>query len=314
MRSRLFQPVLCAVLLYPLELAAFCRTTTCDPSIACEDDASACCSLDENGCDRNGIPIAWPTTCVSYSVQEAGSLSDGIGADEFSSALDEAFDAWAGARCIEGKIGLSTSNFGIVACDRVQYRSEAGNANVWMFRASTWSHPRSGGVLDGRSIDANALAVTVISYNYVTGELYDADVEFNTRDFDFSLSEDELKMDLLAVATHEAGHFLGLDHSRVDGATMAAAYERGDLGPRSLSSDDEAAICAAYPPGREAEENECEPRQGYAPECSGCSCETTPSPRAQSSLSGRLPWLFLAVFLLPGARWFGRAGRRGVPS
>lgn len=44
--------------------------------------------------------------------------------------------------------------------------------------------------------------------------------------------------DLCAVATHEFGHALGLDHTPIPSATMFEAYSDGDPGPRTLHSDD----------------------------------------------------------------------------
>jgi uncharacterized protein (TIGR03382 family) len=53
--------------------------------------------------------------------------------------------------------------------------------------------------------------------------------------------------DLQNTLTHESGHFIGLAHSPVPGATMNATTQPGETLKRSLSSDDIAGVCAIYP-------------------------------------------------------------------
>lgn len=53
-------------------------------------------------------------------------------------------------------------------------------------------------------------------------------------------------VDLQSVATHEMGHALGLGHSTVPGATMAAAYSQGATSARSIEDDDIAGVQALY--------------------------------------------------------------------
>jgi hypothetical protein len=55
-------------------------------------------------------------------------------------------------------------------------------------------------------------------------------------------------VDTLSIVTHEQGHFLGLGHTNVSGATMEAAYLGGnDLA--SIEQDDIDGVCALYPLG-----------------------------------------------------------------
>ena len=53
--------------------------------------------------------------------------------------------------------------------------------------------------------------------------------------------------DLQNTITHEAGHFVGLAHSNVAGATMNPTTSPGETAKRSLSADDIAGVCAIYP-------------------------------------------------------------------
>jgi MYXO-CTERM domain-containing protein len=51
---------------------------------------------------------------------------------------------------------------------------------------------------------------------------------------------------------------------------MEAAYVEGDVGPRTLSNDDVAAVCAAYPPD-DPRDRPCEetPVGGFSDTCGG---------------------------------------------
>jgi hypothetical protein len=70
--------------------------------------------------------------------------------------------------------------------------------------------------------------------------------------------------------THEVGHFLGLDHSTFENATMQANYDLSNLGARTLSSDDVAGICSIYGPLETADAScppNTGPHHGFSREC-----------------------------------------------
>jgi hypothetical protein len=87
-----------------------------------------------------------------------------------------------------------------------------------------------------------------------TGHTLDADLVFNDRDFYASVSTPNLtpapagqiSIDLQATVTHEYGHYFGLDHSSVTGATMIP-FISNDISQRSLELDDQAGISDIYP-------------------------------------------------------------------
>ena len=54
-------------------------------------------------------------------------------------------------------------------------------------------------------------------------------------------------MDLQNTVTHEAGHFIGLAHSAVAGATMNATTAPRETTKRDLAPDDVQGVCAIYP-------------------------------------------------------------------
>lgn len=93
-------------------------------------------------------------------------------------------------------------------------------------------------------LGAGAVAHTVI---YVVGDrIVEADVHLNAKDYAFADGDVAGTSDLRAVLTHELGHLLGIGHSEVPRATMAAGLPAG-IAARSLEDDDVAAVCALYP-------------------------------------------------------------------
>jgi hypothetical protein len=78
--------------------------------------------------------------------------------------------------------------------------------------------------------------------------VFDADIAFNPH-AQFSTSTPPLSnyFDLQAVATHEFGHALGLDHSGIAHAVMFPAGDTGESQQRTLSTDDVIAISFLYP-------------------------------------------------------------------
>lgn len=94
------------------------------------------------------------------------------------------------------------------------------------------------------------VAITPVDFDTRTGEILDADILFNGSK-PFSTDGDAGSFDIQNIATHEVGHFIGLDHSAVVGATMNPfAYTR-DTRLRSLATDDKAAAATIYPVGGE---------------------------------------------------------------
>jgi hypothetical protein len=94
--------------------------------------------------------------------------------------------------------------------------------------------------------DANTLAITITSTDN-TGRIMDADISFNPA-VNFTTTSGTCSLsscnDLQTVATHEIGHFLGLDHSAVVRAMM---FPFAPPVETTLSMDDVAAISLTYP-------------------------------------------------------------------
>lgn len=273
---------------------AYCRTTTCDPGReSCEVDAN---------CIVSGRPLSWPSSCVSFSVQEDGSSRHGISATKFEQVIDSAFATWLNADCGGGRRPtLSIQGLGQVSCDATEYNQEQGNANIFMFRDTEWSTKDTG----------HALALTTIWFNPDSGSIYDVDVEVNgTTDDAITTGSIEDGIDLPSVLTHEIGHFLGLSHSGVGEAVMREFYDPGADDLRRLRPDDIAGICSIYKPDRPVTTRTCTPRHGFASDCAseiegGCSM-------VRASGSSSVSW-FTAALVGLVAGWRRRAsGKRGA--
>ena len=239
--------------------SAFCRTTTCDVT-----DTSVDCRLDRKGCATAGVPLYWKEGCLSFSVQKDGSPRRGISYDEFDEAVQAAFHTWVNAPCEGGKPSFKIWDFGPSygpsECNKAEYNRKAANANIWMFRDDGWQYP-------GANV---TLALTTVSFEVATGRILDADVEMNSRFIEITTSDEMPSADLQSIATHEAGHFLGLAHSNDDTATMYAAYDTGDLGFRELKPDDVDGICTIYPPDRVVDAcSSPVPMRGFSQICGG---------------------------------------------
>jgi MYXO-CTERM domain-containing protein len=266
--------------------ADYCRTKACDDQPAYDDvwqeESDPSCVRDEAGCLIAGQPLYWPMSCISFSVQHDGSPSQGIDFDTAHDVINTAFSTWMSADCGSGATpGFVMSDYGAVECRRIQYNQNHGNANVFLFRDDAWPHKGA----------ENALALTTVTYNTENGQIYDADVEINAVSTTFTTTDvaEDVRDDLLAVLTHEAGHFLGLGHESLGTATMYAFYTTGDTFQRTLDPDDAAGICNIFPPSSDIDGDQCTPRHGFSRECgetkeSGCG--VSPSGSSTSSVLG----------------------------
>lgn len=250
----------------------------------------------------------WADACIPFAVQRDGSALEGIDASTLEGLVQEGLEIWSEVPCEGGgSPEVSTASQGLVACDAVEYECNLGiegNANIVMFRDDFQDTVYG--------LRFGVIALTTLTANLGTGELYDADMEINSRDEDFVVegaSGATAVRDLGGVINHELGHLLGLSHSLEQGALMREAYE----GTTTPSEDDIAGMCAAL--GASDTDPPCSAAQlGQDAGCVGSdvSCtvsRTDPSPRGCSCRAGaagaggsRFVWGALAVGALAIAR------------
>lgn len=258
-------------LVAPSDALAFCRSTTC----------SGDCPRDVEGCKTTGAKLYWPSSCVSFSLQKDG--SEHIDFAEVKRVVAESFVAWSQIECPDGVATMAFSQYADTVCHKAEYDPSGTNANNVLFQDYKWEYASSD----------NTLAKTTVTYDTDTGEIFDSDIELNHAYNEFTTGDVAVEYDLQSILTHEIGHFIGLDHTSDFLGTMNASYDKGSTDLRTLESDDQAAICAAYPPEREAA-CKSKPNGGFSSQCAeedpGDEA-TTCSYRAGSPGGSSGPWL-----------------------
>lgn len=263
------------LVLFPFsEALAFIPTMTCNPSgtYRCRPGEIA-------------KQVRWNERCVNYYLNEKGAANipsegegEGVPAG-LEAAVTTSFDAWHAIDCSDLQIlyGGTTDD------DRT---AADGKANVLVWRDQTWP----------TSYSRTAFALTSVTYNTETGHIVDADIEMNGEFYTFTVGDENVLIDVQNTLTHEAGHFIGLDHSFDLSATMFEAASSGETKKRTLEQDDIDGICSIYPVldgGRS-----CTAPPPHSVESSrdddGC-CSTVPTGRSSPPLSLFVMFAFLVM-------------------
>jgi MYXO-CTERM domain-containing protein len=249
-----------AALLPASPALAFCRTASC--AAAGTGTGQNCMPAQPGDCGKS---LFWASPCVGYSIQQNASAK--VSFAEVEKIMKASFATWEGATCTGGAPRIVATELAASECTKHEYNQDKGNTNLIVFRDDKWPYEGS----------SNTLALTTVTYNLETGEIYDADMELNSADSALTTSDTVVQFDLQSITTHEAGHFLGLAHSATTTATMFPDYKPGDTELRTLDPDDVLGICAIYPAGSPIPAS-CDPtpRHGFSTLC-GSDQITTPT-------------------------------------
>ncbi len=285
-------------LLAATEAKAFCRTTT-----------SRVRNAQPGECATTGVPLSWRNRCTNFSVFR-GFIPQGMTLPDFDRYASEATGRWANAVC--DPHGRQSQYYrvepGPTTLNPTGYNGESTNSNTISFRPR-WN--------DDAIHRERAIAITIVTFDSITGEIYDADMELNQfhdktnpTGFRFSTSAmpsqtERDTADLQTILTHEFGHFLGLSHS---GSERAVMWFEAGLGEarRDLTSDDVAGICTVYSPAEAIARRRCTAAVPYGGQALfpgnqrvGKTCSATPG-----AVGARGSWALLA--LATAAAFVGR--------
>lgn len=177
-------------------------------------------------------PLWWADD-TNISVVTSSIGSGDIADESEDTALRNAYDAWNDASGSRARLVEDTS-----AASQARTDWQASDLHlVW------WDENDSSGYFPGGS---STVAITPIWF-FSNGQIDDADVIFNGKNFAFTTSGEAGRFDVQDVATHELGHFLGLDHSGQAGATMYPFVDSTVILHRSLAQDDVHGLREIYP-------------------------------------------------------------------
>lgn len=191
-----------------------------------------------------GPNLAWDARTITLARSGVGDELDNPARIE--EVLAASMAPWNAIDCsdVELVVGQPTDDR-IAGFDWEAGSGSPENHNIVVFRGDEAGDP-----LDAWLHQLGALAITTVTFESSEGRLLDADIEMNDVTFRFTACDPgacNVDFDLQNTLTHELGHVLGLDHSSVVDATMFASAPRADVSKRSLSLDDEEAICVVYP-------------------------------------------------------------------
>ncbi|MCX6349776.1 MAG: matrixin family metalloprotease [Candidatus Aureabacteria bacterium] len=173
----------------------------------------------------DGSPAHWPVpaSAIFYVVNPAGPGSD----PAVLSALDEAFQSWR--RSSGGNLAFVFSG------QRDEARAERDGVNTLLWVNREWEY------------GSDVVAMSTVWYADRRGTIEEADIEFNARDYRWSLDGRNGSLRLPEIAIHEIGHLLGVDHSFNPGSVMHDSVSPGRPVKTAFSRDDVEAVSFLYP-------------------------------------------------------------------
>ncbi len=198
--------------------------------------------------------MLWPAVALAapltYTVDETGLSADGLQLGEVRAAIQAGLGTWQAVSCGPcasrpiakgfGDVGVTAPaaiGLGCVATSATGCAQWGPNGNQCVFIHAAVDWPYSAGVI----------AMTVLTARTDTGVLVDADIALNDAAFAFCLQSCPAdRIHLEAVFRHEAGHFVGLDHSAMPTAVMHGVPPKVIAKPKPMTDDDVAGLCTAY--------------------------------------------------------------------
>lgn len=224
--------------------------------------------------DMNARCLYWRAGPITWNLSSPGTAD--LPDTEAFGAIRASFGRWQSVMASCGNISLtegaqSTSR-------RIGYDPESSdNENLVIFRERDcdevapandpcWANETCANRFDCWFYSRDVLALTTNTYDIKSGEIYDADIELNTANHEFTTNDvpcnrvsktecpcppgvECVQTDVENTMTHEIGHFVGLAHTGDPASTMFATAPLGETQKRELDPDSAEFICDAYPAG-----------------------------------------------------------------
>ncbi len=263
---------------------------------------------------ENAACLWWPISGIEFRQSTQGNPATGTAS---LTAVANAFITWNDAmKCST----LQLAEGAKVATRRTGATPQGPNVNLVLFRTRSctkvvaathacWKDGSCGNTFDCWDQSSALLATTIVSFDSVTGQIFDADIEFNAADhvftavdtptcIDGAVSQRCVATDIQNTATHEVGHFLGLGHTAAHGSTMNDTSTMGERSKRSLDEGTRSFLCEVYSPELGPDDCVLPPVSETLGATPTKGCATSPS----------WPILLLALPLLFRRRWALAAG------
>lgn len=163
----------------------------------------------------------------------ATSITGGVSYATVLTAMRTSFERWTTPQvtsCSTSMLFAYQANFSTPTGTSAINGSDGNNNVIWL-GGSAWRYGN------------NTLGLTTTSF--YPGQLIDADMEMNNN-IPWSTSGASSAFDVESVVTHEAGHFIGFDHTTSGNAVMNPAIGQGQV-KRNLLGPDINDVCTVYP-------------------------------------------------------------------
>lgn len=223
--------------------------------------------------NSGGVCMWWQSRGNSFQIDSQGT-PDAPDAGTFD-AIRKSFGTWAAVSCSD--LSFPEEPLSTAASARlIGFFEGKANHNLVLFRTQSCrtavpagdacrTQGGCGNAYDCWEHGDGVIATTTTTSLRGTGEILDSDIELNDSPpatgtkFTFTTVDGLpctlpgetgcVRIDVQNTVTHEAGHWLGLDHSSDQSATMYASAPSGETSKRRLGADDIQGICTIYPRG-----------------------------------------------------------------
>ncbi|NVJ20387.1 MULTISPECIES: myxosortase-dependent metalloprotease, MXAN_2677/MXAN_2678 family [Myxococcus] len=210
--------------------------------------------------------LYWTVPSITWNQSTLGN-PDTQGDTEFD-AVRVSFQNWEDIFAACGNLNLQEGPR--IAERNVGYLRDGENHNVVLFRTKVcsavvaatdacWDAETCANQYDCWDDDQSTLAITLTTYDKRSGIIYDSDISFNASQYAFTTSNGPtcfppvttncVSTDVQNTATHEIGHFVGLDHTRAAGSTMNPSAQTGEVSKRIIDSGSRDFVCSVYAKG-----------------------------------------------------------------